>query len=40
VALSAKGDPKLTTFLSVIKSLGLRLSVKPAHEADAKSDAA
>ncbi len=39
-ALSAEGDPKLTTFLSVIKSLGLRLSVKPAHEADAKSDAA
>ncbi|WP_394892780.1 addiction module antidote protein [Mesorhizobium sp. AaZ16] len=39
-ALSADGDPKLTTFLSVIKSLGLRLSVKPANEADAKSDAA
>lgn len=39
-ALSADGDPRLTTFLGVIKSLGLRLSVKPADEADAKSDAA
>ncbi len=39
-ALSAEGDPRLTTFLGVIKSLGLRLSVKPAQEADAKSDAA
>jgi probable addiction module antidote protein len=39
-ALSAEGDPKLTTFLGVIKSLGLRLSVQPAQDADAKSDAA
>jgi probable addiction module antidote protein len=39
-ALSAEGDPKLSTFLGVIKSLGLRLSVKPAQEADEKSDAA
>ena len=39
-ALSAEGDPRLTTFLSVIKSLGLRLSVKPAEETDTKSDAA
>jgi probable addiction module antidote protein len=39
-ALSAEGDPKLSTFLGVIKSLGLRLSVKPAQETDAKSDAA
>lgn len=39
-ALSAEGDPRLTTFLGVIKSLGLRISVKPAREADAKSDAA
>jgi probable addiction module antidote protein len=39
-ALSAEGDPKLSTFLGVIKSLGLRLSVKPAQEADTKSDAA
>jgi probable addiction module antidote protein len=39
-ALSAEGDPRLTTFLGVIKSLGLRLSVKPAQETDAKSDAA
>ena len=39
-ALSAEGDPKLTTFLGVIKSLGLKITVKPAHEADAKSDAA
>lgn len=39
-ALSADGDPKLTTFLGVIKSLGLRLSVKPVDEADTKSDAA
>ena len=38
-ALSAEGDPRLTTFLGVLKSLGLRLSVKPAQEADAKSDA-
>ena len=39
-ALSAEGDPRLTTFLGVIKSLGLRLSVKPAQDIDAKSDAA
>ena len=39
-ALSAEGDPKLTTFLGVIKSLGLKITVKPAQEADAKSDAA
>jgi probable addiction module antidote protein len=39
-ALSAEGDPKLSTFLGVIKSLGLRLSVRPAQETDAKSDAA
>lgn len=39
-ALSAEGDPRLTTFLGVIKSLGLQISVKPAQEADAKSDAA
>lgn len=39
-ALSADGDPKLSTFLGVIKSLGLRLSVKPAQENVAKSDAA
>lgn len=29
-ALSADGDPKLTTFLSVIKSLGLHISVRAA----------
>ena len=29
-ALSAEGDPKLTTFLSVIKSLGLHISVRAA----------
>lgn len=28
-ALSAEGDPRLTTFLGVIKSLGLHISVKP-----------
>ena len=39
-ALSAEGDPKLTTFLGVLKSLGLRLTVKPAEERDTKSDAA
>jgi probable addiction module antidote protein len=39
-ALSADGDPKLSTFLGVLKSLGLRLSVKPVQEPDAKSDAA
>ena len=39
-ALSAEGDPRLTTLLGVIKSLGLRLSVKPVQEAGAKSDAA
>lgn len=39
-ALSAEGDPRLTTFLGVIKSLGLRLSVKPAEKTNTKSDAA
>jgi len=45
-ALSADGDPKLSTFIGVLKSLGLRLSVKPLEEradkdgADPKSDAA
>ena len=39
-ALSGDGDPKLSTFLGVIKSLGLRLTVKPARDTDAKSDAA
>ena len=39
-ALSGDGDPKLSTFLGVIKSLGLKITVKPAQEADAKSDAA
>lgn len=29
-ALSADGDPKLTTFLGVIKSLGLHISVRAA----------
>lgn len=29
-ALSAEGDPKLTTFLSVIKSLGLQITVRAA----------
>ena len=38
-ALSGDGDPKLSTFLGVIKSLGLKITVKPAQEADAKSDA-
>jgi probable addiction module antidote protein len=28
-ALSVEGDPRLTTFLGVIKSLGLHISVKP-----------
>ena len=28
-ALSAEGDPRLTTFLGVIKSLGLHISVPP-----------
>lgn len=28
-ALGKHGDPKLSTFLAVIRSLGLRLSVKP-----------
>ena len=28
-ALSAEGDPRLTTFLGVIKSLGLHISVRP-----------
>lgn len=39
-ALSAEGDPRLSTFLGVIKSLGLQISVKPAQETDTKSDAA
>lgn len=44
-ALSADGDPKLSTFLAVLKSLGLRLSVKPLDgsaggHGDEKSDAA
>ena len=45
-ALRAGGDPKLSTFLAVLKSLGLRLSVKPLEEradknsADEESDAA
>jgi probable addiction module antidote protein len=45
-ALSADGDPKLSTFIGVLKSLGLRLSVKPLEEnadkdgADEKNDAA
>lgn len=39
-ALSAEGDPKLTTFLGVIKSLGLHLSVKPVKGDNAKSSAA
>lgn len=33
-ALSAEGDPKLSTFLGVIKSLGLTISVKPAEPKD------
>ena len=28
-ALSAEGDPRLTTFLGVIKSLGLHITVRP-----------
>lgn len=45
-ALSADGDPKLSTFIGVLKSLGLRLSVKPLEESadrdgtDSKSNAA
>lgn len=35
-ALSAEGDPKLSTFLGVLKSLGLTLSVKPAKEPKAR----
>lgn len=31
-ALSADGDPKLSTFLGVIRSLGLQLSVKPVEK--------
>lgn len=31
-ALSADGDPKLSTFLGVIRSLGLQLSVRPAEK--------
>ncbi len=38
-ALSAEGDPKLTTFLGVLKSLGLQLSVKPAIEKSAAAAA-
>lgn len=37
-ALSAAGDPKLSTFIAVLKSLGLRLSVKPLEERAAESD--
>lgn len=33
-ALSAAGDPKLSTFVAVLKSLGLRLSVKPLERAE------
>lgn len=31
-ALSTEGDPKLSTFLGVLKSLGLQMSVKPARK--------
>jgi probable addiction module antidote protein len=29
-SLSEEGDPRLTTLLGVLKSLGLRLDIKPA----------
>jgi probable addiction module antidote protein len=35
-ALSAEGDPRLTTFLGVIRSLGLEICVKPAEKPDTK----
>ena len=40
-ALSAKGDPKLSTLLGITRALGVRLSVEPAASADnyAKSQA-
>ena len=40
-ALSAKGDPKLSTLLGVTRALGVRLSVEPVASADnyAKSQA-
>ena len=31
--LSAKGDPKLTTLLGVLKALGVQLAVTPKHAA-------
>ena len=37
-ALRAGGDPKLSTFLAVLKSLGLRLSVKPLEQESADKD--
>ena len=37
-ALSSAGDPKLSTFLAVIKSMGLRLSVKPLEESAGEHD--
>ncbi|MBL8575924.1 MAG: putative addiction module antidote protein [Mesorhizobium sp.] len=37
-ALSAEGDPKLSTFLGVLKSMGLRLSVKPLEERGSGQD--
>ena len=36
-ALSTEGDPKLSTFLGVIRSLGLQLSVKPAEHTTGKA---
>ena len=33
-ALSAKGDPKLSTLLGITRALGVRLSVEPAASAD------
>jgi probable addiction module antidote protein len=36
-ALSGEGDPKLSTFLAVLKSLGLRLSVKPLERREEES---
>jgi probable addiction module antidote protein len=37
-ALSADGDPKLSTFMAVIRSLGLQLSVRPIAPAAEKDD--
>jgi len=37
-ALSADGDPKLSTFLGVIRSLGLQLSVKRAEKSGTTED--